>query len=180
LVNEAGSAITAIQTGSRPFLVEVQALLMNSNYATPSRVVTGADSKRVALLAAILERKGQIQVSGLDIFVKIAGGLKVDDPGADLALVAAMASSVRDRALPADQILLGEVGLTGELRPAHGIAPRLQEAAAHGFRRAVVACFDRRKLPKIEGMRIEPVRTLAGALAAAFGMGKVPSIQEEG
>jgi DNA repair protein RadA/Sms len=120
-----------------------------------------------------------VQVGGLDIFVKIAGGLKIDDPGADLALVAAMASSVRERALPPDQILLGEVGLAGEMRPAPGIAPRLQEAAAHGFRRAVVACFDPRSLPQVKGMKIEPVRTLAGALAASFGMGTVSKLREE-
>lgn len=179
LVNEPGSAVTVIQTGTRPFLVEVQALLSPSHYATPSRVVAGVDSKRVALLAAILERKGNLQVGGLDVFVKIAGGLKVHDPAADLALIAAMASSVKERALKAEQVLLGEVGLTGELRPAQNLKPRLQEAAAHGFRRAVVASYDRASLPKLKGLELEAVRTVGAALAIAFGMGTVKTLREE-
>jgi DNA repair protein RadA/Sms len=142
-------------------------------------VVAGVDSKRVALLAAILERKGNLQVGGLDIFVKIAGGLTVHDPAADLALIAAMASSAKERALAAEQILLGEVGLTGELRPAENLKSRLQEAAAHGFRRAVVAAFDSASVPEIKGLRVETVRTVQAALAIAFGMGTVKTRREE-
>jgi DNA repair protein RadA/Sms len=180
LANEPGSTVTCVLTGSRPFLVEVQALLSPTAYGTPARVVSGVDSKRVALLAAILERKGGVQIAGLDVFVKVAGGLRISDPAADLALVGAMASSVRERPLPPEQVLLGEVGLTGELRPAQGLALRLQEAAAHGFRKAVVASFDPRSLPRVKGLKVEPVRTLGAALAHSFGLGTVTPLREGG
>lgn len=171
--DEPGSAVTSILSGSRPFLVEVQALLSSTQYATPARVVSGLDSKRVALLAAVLERRGGMQLVGQDVFVKVAGGLHVTDPAADLAVIAAMASSLRERAVPAHLICVGEVGLTGELRPVSGLETRLAEARAHGFTRAVVAAPDAKALPKVAGMQVEPVRTLAKGLAAAFGLGTV-------
>jgi len=175
LVNEAGSAVTAVQSGSRPFLVELQALLTPTRYGTPARVVSGMDGRRVALLAAILDRKSDVSTAGMDIFVKVAGGLRVTDPAADLALACAMASSLRDRPLLGETIFLGEVGLTGELRPAENLPPRLNEAAAHGFRKAVVARLPGQKLPSVRGLEILPVRTLAAAVAMAFGLKPVES-----
>ena len=179
LVNEPGSAVTAVQSGSRPFLVEVQALLTPSHYGTPARVVSGVDGRRIALLAAILDRKSRMSTSGRDIFVKVAGGLKVSDPAADLALACAMASSLRNRPLLAETIFLGEVGLTGELRPAENLTPRLKEAAAHGFRKAVVARLPGQSLPRIEGLQVIGVRTLAAAISAAFGLRELPKDAEE-
>jgi DNA repair protein RadA/Sms len=177
--DEPGSAVTAIMSGSRPFLVEVQALLAKTQYATPARVVSGLDSKRVALLSAILERRGGLELVAKDVFVKVAGGLRLTDPAADLAVVAAMASSVRERPLPATVVAIGEVGLTGELRPVPALGARLTEARAHGFTRAVVAAPDARALPQISGMAVEPVRTLVKGLAAAFGLGTVREMREE-
>ncbi|MEZ4387944.1 MAG: hypothetical protein R3D98_10300 [Candidatus Krumholzibacteriia bacterium] len=127
-----------MRNGSRVFLVEVQALVAPTRYGTPQRVVQGVDSKQVALLAAILKRAG-LDLAGCDVFVKVAGGGRLDDPAADLALLVALASSLRERAVPAGTLVLGEVGLTGSVRQATAEAERLREAARHGFRRAVCA-----------------------------------------
>ncbi len=165
---ETGSCVTAILSGTRPFLVELQALLVDTQYATPTRVVTGIDSKRVAQLAAILETKTDLSVLRKDVYVKVAGGLRVSDPATDLALAAAMASSVISRPLPADLLVLGEVGLTGELRSLPQIQSRLEEAHAHGFRRAVVAAHDPSKISVPEGMELRVVTQVREATRAAF------------
>ena len=166
---ETGSAVTCIVSGTRPLLVEVQALLVPSQYGTPTRVVTGIDTKRVAQLAAILEARGDVQMLGNDLYVKVAGGLRVVDPAADLALVLAMASSLREVPLPSDLIAMGEVGLTGELRRAGQIDVRLEEAKAHGFRRALVAAHDPDALPRAKGIEVIAVSTVRDAVRAAFG-----------
>ena len=165
---ETGSAVSCIVSGTRPLLVELQALLVPSQYGTPTRVVTGIDTKRVAQLAAILEARGDVQLIGSDVYVKVAGGLRVSDPAADLALVLAMASSLRELPLPADLIALGEVGLTGELRRCAQADLRLEEARAHGFSRALVAAPEARGIPRVDGIEVEPVSTVREALAAAF------------
>ncbi|MBD3222772.1 DNA repair protein RadA [bacterium] len=136
---EPGAAVCAVRNGSRTFLVEVQALVAPTRYGTPQRVVQGVDSKRVALLAAILEKRAGLDLAGCDVFVKVAGGARLDDPAADLAVLVALASSLRERPLPAGTLVLGEVGLTGAVRPAAAESERLREAARHGFRRAVCA-----------------------------------------
>lgn len=165
---EPGSAVTCLYTGTRAILVEVQALLAKSSYATPARVVAGVDNKRIALLNAILQEHVGLQTGDRDIYVKVAGGLRVDDPAADLGLVAAMASSHTLRPLPADLLLLGEAGLTGELRPVSQLGLRLREAAAHGFRRAVVAGVGR----AVDGLPAEieilEASSLREGLRAAF------------
>ena len=166
---EAGSCVTAILSGSRPFLVEIQALMVPSQYGTPTRVVTGIDSKRVAQLAAILDSKGGVDALGKDLYVKVAGGLRLVDPGVDLALVIAMTSSVEGRSLPADLVVFGEVGLTGELRAVSQVEGRLEEARAHGFTRALVATHDPSRLPKVKGMEIRAVATLRDGVREAFG-----------
>src|SRR6516165_8712230 len=111
-----GSAVAAILNGTRTVLVKVQALVAPTGYGTPRRTALGIDSNRVALLAAVLEKKVGLELVGCDLFVNVAGGLSVDDPAADLATVAALASSFRDKAIPARTLLLGEVGLAGEVR----------------------------------------------------------------
>ncbi len=136
---EPGSAVCAVKNGSRTFLVEVQALVSPSRYGTPQRVVQGVDSKRVALLAAILEKRAGLDLAGCDVFVKVAGGGRIDDPGADLAIMAALASSLREKPVPLDTLVLGEVGLTGEVRRVADMESRLREAGRHGFRRVVMA-----------------------------------------
>ncbi len=115
--HEPGAAVCAVRNGSRVFLVEVQALVAPTRYGTPQRVVQGVDAKRVALLAAILEKRAGLDLAGCDVFVKVAGGGRLDDPAADLALLAALASSLREHPVPAGTLVLGEVGLTGECGP---------------------------------------------------------------
>ncbi len=137
--NEPGAAVCAVKNGSRTFLVEIQALVSPSRYGTPQRVVQGVDSKRVALLAAILEKRAGLDLAGCDIFVKVAGGGRIDDPGADLAIMAALASSLRERPVPQSTLVLGEVGLTGEVRRVTDLDARLLEASRHGFARVVMA-----------------------------------------
>jgi DNA repair protein RadA/Sms len=171
---EPGSAVTAVKNGSRTFLVEVQALVSVSRYGTPQRVVQGVDSKRVALLAAILEKRAGLDLAGCDIFVKVAGGGRVDDPGADLAIMAALASSLRERPVPVDTLVLGEVGLTGEVRQVSDLESRLREAGRHGFRRVVLAeaksqgtAAERKRL-KSSGLELIPVTSVEEAVALAL------------
>jgi DNA repair protein RadA/Sms len=167
---EPGSAVCAVKNGSRVFLVEVQALVSSSRYGTPQRVVQGVDNKRVALLAAILEKRAGMDLAGCDIFVKVAGGGRIDDPGADLAILAALASSLRERPVPLDTLVVGEVGLTGEIRQVSDLESRLREAARHGFTRAVLARGEgsgsRRR--KIEGLELMTVTSVEEAVALAL------------
>jgi DNA repair protein RadA/Sms len=165
---ENGSCVSCVMSGTRPLLVELQALLVPSQYGTPTRVVTGLDSKRVAQLGAILESRGGLQLIGQDTYVKVAGGLRLTDPAVDLGLTLAMASSLRERPLPVDLIALGEVGLTGELRPVTQLEARLQEAKAHGFGRAVVGLPDAARAPRIKGVTVHAVRSVREAVEVAF------------
>jgi DNA repair protein RadA/Sms len=134
-----GSAVTALMEGSRPLLVEVQGLAAKSGYGTPQRVATGYDSKRLALLLAVLERRAGLSFSQMDVFLNIAGGIRMQEPAGDLAVATALASSVFDRALPTDAMFIGEVGLGGEIRPVAQVERRLAEGAKLGITRAYVA-----------------------------------------
>jgi DNA repair protein RadA/Sms len=160
-----GSAVLAVWDGSRPLLLEIQALLDASSFGSPRRVAVGLDGNRVAMLLAVLHRHGGIQASDQDVFVNVVGGVRVTETGADLALLLAMVSSLRDRPLPDDLVAFGEVGLSGEIRPVPNGPERLQEAAKHGFRRAIVP---RGNAPKsgIKGMEIVTVERLTEALEA--------------
>jgi DNA repair protein RadA/Sms len=134
-----GSAVTALMEGSRPVLIEIQALAARSGYGTPQRVATGLDQRRLAVLLAVLERRAGVQFHDLDVFVNVTGGMKLVEPTSDLAVVAALCSAARDQAVPADGIFLGEVGLGGEVRPVAAAERRLAEAERLGFRRAFVS-----------------------------------------
>jgi DNA repair protein RadA/Sms len=134
----AGSVVTSCMEGSRPLLVEVQALVAPSAPGSARRTALGVDHGRVAMLAAVMERRLGLAMIAQDIFVNTLGGVRVDDPGTDLAVIAALASSYVDRALPADAVVVGEVALTGEVRPIGQPRVRLQEASRLGFCRAVV------------------------------------------
>ena len=134
----AGSAVTAALSGTRTLLVEVQALVAPTGFGTPRRTALGLDPSRVALLAAVLEKKVGLDILGCDLFVNVAGGMTLEDPAADLATVAALASSFRDKVIEARTLVLGEVGLAGEVRAVAQAEARLSEAARLGFRRAVV------------------------------------------
>jgi DNA repair protein RadA/Sms len=160
----AGSAVAAVLNGTRTVLVEVQALVAPAGYGTPRRTALGIDGNRVALLAAVLEKKVGMEILGCDLFVNVAGGLSVDDPAADLATVAALASSFRDGPLPARTLLLGEVGLAGEVRAVSQPEIRLAEAARLGFERALVPAANVRHAEPVPGIAVEGVATVAEAL----------------
>ena len=134
----AGSAVTALMEGSRPVLVEIQALAARAGFGTPQRVATGLEHKRLAVLLAVLERRAGLPFHDLDVFVNVTGGVRLIEPASDLAVVAALCSSMHDRSVPPDTIFLGEVGLGGEIRPVSGADRRLAEAARLGFRNAFV------------------------------------------
>jgi len=133
-----GCAVTATMEGSRPLLVEIQALAARASYGAPQRVAGGFDHKRLALLLAVLEKRGSLPFGQLDVFLNVVGGLRIIEPAVDAAVAAALASSVRDRPLPPDTIVLGEIGLGGELRPIAHLERRLAEASRLGFTRALV------------------------------------------
>jgi DNA repair protein RadA/Sms len=134
----AGSVIVAALEGTRPLLLELQALVSPAPFGTPRRTVLGADYNRVCLLLAVLEKRAGFPLQGQDVFVNVAGGARCQEPAADLGIVVAAASSYADRPVPTDVVLLGEVGLTGEVRGIGGLEARLGEAAALGFTSAVV------------------------------------------
>src|SRR5213078_519325 len=133
-----GSVIVAGLEGTRPLLLELQALVAPASFGTPRRTVLGADYNRVCLLLAVLEKRAGVPLASQDVFVNVAGGGRVMEPAADLAVLVAAASSYMDRPVRGDVVVLGEVGLTGEVRAVAGIDIRLKEAAALGFRRSVV------------------------------------------
>jgi DNA repair protein RadA/Sms len=133
-----GSVIMVTREGSRPLLVEVQALVAESHLGNPRRVTVGLDQNRLAMLLAVLQRHGGIATYDQDVFINVVGGVRVTETAADLPLLLAGLSSLRNRPLPKDMIVFGEVGLAGEIRPVQGGLDRLKEAAKHGFKRAVV------------------------------------------
>jgi DNA repair protein RadA/Sms len=139
LSTASGSAVTALIEGTRPVLLEIQALAAKAGFGTPQRVATGYDSRRLALLLAVLDKRAGLSFATLDVFVNVVGGLRVAEPAGDLAIAAALASSVYDRPLPPDALFIGEVGLGGEVRPVSQIERRLAEAAKMGIRRAFLA-----------------------------------------
>jgi DNA repair protein RadA/Sms len=156
-LSASGSAVTALMEGTRPLLAEIQALAARAGFGTPQRVTTGYDSKRLALLLAVLEKRAGLSFAQLDVFVNVVGGLRLQEPTGDLAVAVALASSVYDRAIPHDAVFMGEVGLGGEIRPVSQTERRLGEAANLGLCRAYVAerGVPRRKPRDIEvvGMR---------------------------
>jgi DNA repair protein RadA/Sms len=160
-----GSAVTAMMEGTRPMLVEIQALAAKAEFGTPQRVATGLDHRRLAVLLAVLERRGRTPVGGLDVFVNVTGGVRLLEPSTDLAVLAALVSSVHDRPLPADALFLGEVGLGGEVRPVAGAERRLIEAERQGFRRVFLSARSR-IASSLEVVGIDHIGDLARRLAA--------------
>ena len=136
-----GAAISAMMDGTRPFLFEVQALVSSAAYGTAQRSATGFDVRRLNMLLAVLERRAGFKLAQKDVFLNMAGGLKVSDPACDLAVIAAVLSSNFDFAIPADNCFSGEVGLSGEIRPVAQIDRRVSEAARLGFRRIFISSF---------------------------------------
>src|SRR5690606_34241294 len=138
VVNAPGSAIAVTMEGTRPLLVEMQALTSPTSFGNPRRTPNGVDFNRLLLISAVLSKRVGLKLHEQDIFVNVIGGLKVSEPASDLAMAIAMASSYYDKAVPADLAIVGEVGLSGELRTVSQMAMRLNEAAKMGFKRALV------------------------------------------
>ncbi len=165
--NEApGSLVVALWEGTRPLLVEIQALVDASPLGNPRRVVVGMEQNRLALLLAVLHRHGGLFMADQDVFVNVVGGVKVSETSADLALLLAIVSSFRDQPLPRDLVVFGEVGLVGEIRPVPGGQERLREAAKHGFRNAIIPAANAPRKP-IPGLRVHPASNVTQAIEAA-------------
>jgi DNA repair protein RadA/Sms len=163
-----GSAVVASIEGTRPLLVEVQALAAPTHFANPQRVAQGVDIRRLAVVIAVLEKRAGLSLAGADVFVNVAGGIRLEEPAADLGLALALASSSRDVALPPDLVAIGEVGLGGELRPVPQIERRIEEAMRLGFASAVIPERQAEALAGAKGKRPAikaiPVGTLRDAI----------------
>jgi len=160
-----GSVVVVLWEGTRPLLVEIQALVDASQYGNPRRVSVGLDNNRVAMLLAVLHRHGGMFMADQDVFVNVVGGVRVAETSADLALILAIVSSFKDQVLPRELVVFGEVGLAGEIRPVPSGQERLSEAAKHGFTRAIVPKANAPK-KKIDGMKVIAVSKLSEALDA--------------
>ena len=162
-----GSVVTVMREGGRPLLVEIQGLVDAMRFGNPRRVAQGFDSTRLAMLLAVLNRHGGLSLQDHDVFANVVGGLSLGETAGDLPVLLALASSLRDRALPATLVAFAEIGLTGELRPVPYGEERLREAAKQGFRQAIVAEANVPRRP-IEGLTVFGAPTLAAALQRAF------------
>ena len=172
LPNAAGSAIAVTMEGTRPILVEVQALTSATAFAQPRRTANGVDFNRLLLITAVLSKRARIRLADQDVFVNVVGGLEVEEPAADLAIAAAIASSVRNRPVAADLALVGEIGLSGELRSVGQLPRRLNEAAKLGFTRVLVPKTVAHKLEHLPaGLEVLGARTLREALEIALVAG---------
>jgi len=168
LPNASGSAIAVTMEGTRPLLVEIQALASTTSFGYPRRTANGVDFNRLLLLVAVLSKRVGLRLSDQDIFVNVVGGLKVNEPAVDLAIAVAIASSYRNVPVAADMAIVGEIGLSGELRAVSQLERRLSEAAKLGFRRCLVPKSLRRRGKVPEGIEIVGARSVGEALEAAL------------
>jgi DNA repair protein RadA/Sms len=161
--NSPGSVVTCAIEGSRPIMVEVQALVSRANFGMPQRVATGTDQKRLAMLLAVMERKGGMGIIDQDVFCNVAGGVRIGETAVDLAVVAALASNFKDRSVVHDTIVVGEVGLAGEVRRVRQMERRVMEARRLGFRRCVCSAADKKEV-NIKDFEMIGVPDVTGAL----------------
>jgi len=167
-VEIAGTSIFPSLEGTRPILVEVQALVSNANYGTPQRNVNGFDVKRLGMLIAVLEKRIGLAMGTKDVFVNLVGGLRVDDPAADLSILCSIASSTMDKTMGENIVLLGEVGLAGEVRSINRLEQRLVEAATLGFKKAVVPIASVNEKVKNINIELYPVKFVKDAFKVLF------------
>lgn len=158
--DSSGSVITATMEGSRPLLVEIQALVCNSYYSNPRRQTSGLDYNRLAIIIAVLEKRVGLALADKDIYVNVAGGLRIDEASADLAIALAIASNLKDSVIPADTLVFGELGLSGEIRQVNNVELRIKEALKLGINKAVIP---KTKI-KLAGMQIQTVKDIKKAL----------------
>lgn len=170
MINAAGSAIAVTMEGTRPLLVEIQGLTSPTQFGNARRTANGIDFNRLLLIAAVLTRRVGLKLSEQDVFVNVVGGLQIDEPAADLAVAAAIASSWRDISVKADSVLIAEIGLAGELRMPGQMQARLREAQKLGFRTAIVPKALRKGEPYPKGIEIVEVRSIQQALEAALNV----------
>ncbi|NNE66353.1 MAG: DNA repair protein RadA [Pyrinomonadaceae bacterium] len=163
-----GSVVTIAMEGTRPMLVEVQALVSGTHQGSGRRMAQGFDYNRTSLLIAVLEKRLGFQLAGDDVFVNVAGGIEINEPAADLGVAAAIASSFKNLAVPAETALFGEVGLTGEIRGVLQAQARAREAQTLGFKRLIVPASNKKGIDKLLGMRVIGVKTLEEALDELF------------
>ncbi len=175
MVNAAGSAIAVTMEGTRPILVEIQGLTSPTQFGNARRTANGVDFNRLLLISAVLTRRVGLKLSEQDVFVNVVGGLQIDEPAADLAVAAAIASSWKDISVKADAVLIGEIGLAGELRMPGQMQARLKEAQKLGFKTAIVPKALRKGEGYPKGIEIVEVRSLDQALNAALGNSKEKS-----
>jgi len=165
----AGSVVTSIIEGSRPLMVEIQALVAPSYFVSPRRMVTGVDHNRTLMLLAVLEKRAGLRLANQDVYVNVAGGVRVVEPAADLAIALAVASSLKDVAIDPNLVVLGEVGLAGEVRAVGRIEKRLREAGRLGFNRAIVSAHNTRKLGRNLGIEVHGAGMLVEAIELGSG-----------
>jgi DNA repair protein RadA/Sms len=168
MINAPGSAIAVTMEGTRPILVEIQGLTSPTQFGNARRTPNGVDFNRLLLIAAVLTRRLGLKLGEQDVFVNVVGGLQVDEPAADLAIAAAIASSWKDASVRAEAVLIGEIGLAGELRMPGQMPARLREAAKLGFKTAIVPKALRKGEPWPAGIQVIEARSLAQALDAAL------------
>jgi DNA repair protein RadA/Sms len=166
--NATGSVVTVCMEGTRPMLVEIQALVSGTKFGTGRRMTQGFDQNRASLLIAVLEKRVGFQLAGDDVFINVAGGMEVDEPAADLGVVAAIASSYRNLQVPPDIAVFGEVGLTGEIRGVLQAQARAREAQTLGFKKLIVPESNKKGLEKLLGIRVVGVKNLEQALDELF------------
>ncbi|CCK78512.1 MULTISPECIES: DNA repair protein RadA [Desulfobacula] len=163
-----GSVVTSCMEGTRPILVEIQGLVASSSLGTPRRTILGLDTHRVALIVAVMEKRLGMNLSGLDIFMNVTGGVKIVEPSADLAIAAALASSFLDKPVDKKTTLIGEIGLTGEIRAVGHVQARVKEAAKMGFTRCLIPANTIKQVSGIDTMTFESVSFLKSAMEVLF------------
>lgn len=167
--NTAGTIVVPSVEGTRPMLIEVQALVSNTLFGMPRRVATGMDYNRVVLMIAVLEKKVGLHMQNSDAYVNIVGGIQIKEPAVDLGIICAIASSFKDVPIEDEMVVMGEVGLTGELRTISFMDKRIKEAAKLGFKKAVIPKANLKGLDKVEGIKVIGVSNIEEALDAVLG-----------